>query len=128
MQDPAALKWRALLSPGVPLPTPWQKESFEAASKRYQQRRQAIRAENRPEAQMDALFTEQRGTETRLLSAEKYAGKVGAFEGANYEARGYYRPQADCVMFSRDPVPFCAVCQGAITRIIDLYSTPPPRP
>ena len=55
---------------------------------------------------MDALFTEQKEKETKLLAAEKYAGKVGAFEGAMYEAKGYYRPQVDCIMFSRDDVPF----------------------
>jgi hypothetical protein len=51
-----------------------------------------------------------------------HAGRVGAFEGANYEARGYYRPQADCIMFTRDNVPFCAVCRRAIEAILDLYA------
>ena len=46
----------------------------------------------------------------------------GAFEGALYEARGYYRPEADCIMFTRDNVPFCRVCQRAIARVIDLYT------
>ena len=36
----------------------------------------------------------------------KYSGRVGAFEGAAYEARGLYRPEADCIMFTRDPVGF----------------------
>ena len=39
-----------------------------------------------------------------------------------YEARGYYRPQADCIMFTRNAVPFCAVCRRAISRVIDLYA------
>ena len=39
-----------------------------------------------------------------------------------YEARGYYRPQVDCIMFTRDQVPFCAVCQRAIVAVIDLYA------
>jgi hypothetical protein len=39
-----------------------------------------------------------------------------------YEARGYFRPQADCIMFTRDEVGFCKVCQAAIARVIDLYS------
>ncbi len=60
---------------------------------------------------MDALFLRQRDEETKLLGSGPHAGKVGAFEGANYEARGYFRPQADCIMFSRDQVPFCRVCQ-----------------
>jgi hypothetical protein len=29
-----------------------------------------------------------------------------AFEGTNTK-RGYFRPQADCIMFSRDTVPLC---------------------
>jgi len=122
--DPKTLKWRALLGAGVPVPTPWSKDSFEKASMDYQKKRRAIRAENRPESEMDALFTYEKDLETRLLSADQYAGKVGAFEGANYEAKGYYRPQNDCIMFSRNSVPFCAVCQKSISRIIDLYSTP----
>ena len=39
-----------------------------------------------------------------------------------YEATGYYRPQADCIMFTRDEVGFCAVCRRAIERVIDLYT------
>jgi hypothetical protein len=57
-----------------------------------------------------------------MFASEKYAGQVGAFEGAMYEAKGYFRPQIDCVMFSRNDVPFCAVCRRAIERIIDLYA------
>ena len=37
-------------------------------------------------------------------------------------ATGYYRPQQDCIMFTRDEVGFCSVCQRAIGRIIDLYA------
>ena len=73
---------------------------------------------------MDALFREQMAHDVRLLGTGAHAGKVGAFEGANYEARGYFRPQADCLMFSRDDVPFCLVCQRAIATILDLYSRP----
>ena len=71
---------------------------------------------------MDKLFTEEREWETKLLGSQKYAGKVGAFEGAAYEARGLYRPQTDCIMFTRDEVGFCRVCRRAIERIIDAYS------
>ena len=44
-----------------------------------------------------------------------------------YESRGYFRPQVDCIMFTRDEVPFCRVCQSAISRIIDLYVKGPPQ-
>ena len=75
LHDPAALKWRDLVEPGTPVPTPM-----------------------------------------------SYAGKVGAFEGAGYEARGLYRPEATCIMGARTIVTFCRVCQRAINRIIDLHS------
>lgn len=119
--DPASLKWRDLVTPGTPLPTPWPKAAFEAHSRDIQARRRAIRAANAPEAEMEALFREQQAWETTLLGTDRLAG-VGAFEGASYEATGLYRPEADCIMFTRDPVGFCRVCQRAIGRIIDLYS------
>jgi hypothetical protein len=75
LHDPSALKWRDLLEPGTPVPTP-----------------------------------------------PSYAGKVGAFEGAGYEARGLYRPEATCIMGARTVVAFCRVCQRAINRIIDLHT------
>ena len=120
--DPAALKWRDLVAPGTPLPTPWQKEEFERQSRAIQERRRAIRKRNAPEEEMDALFREQRQWEEKFLGGMKYSKTVGAFEGASYEARGLYRPEADCIMFTRDRVGFCRVCQRAIGRIVDLYS------
>ena len=120
--DPGNLKWKDLVSPGTPVPTPWAKETFEKESRETQKIRRQIRAENRPEDEMDKLFSEQKARETKLLGTDQYSGKVGAFEGAMYEARGYYRPQEDCIMFSRDDVGFCAVCRKAISMVIDLYA------
>ncbi len=59
---------------------------------------------------------------TAILAKSPYAKNVGAFEGANYEARGYYRPQVDCIMFSRNVSWFCEVCRRALNNILDLYS------
>jgi hypothetical protein len=120
--DPSNLKWKDLVTPGVALPTPWPKEEYEQYSRATQERRRKIRAENRPEAEMDALFREQMAHDTAALGTGPHADVVGAFEGANYEARGYFRPEVDCIMFTRDPVPFCAVCRRAIERVLDLYS------
>jgi len=122
--DPKSLKWKDLVSPGTPIPTPWSKEVFEAQAREFLKKRRQIRAEKRPEEEMDALFLEQRKVDTKLLSSDAFSGKVGAFEGALYEANGYYRPQEDCVMFTRDDVPFCAVCRKAIEKVIDLYAGP----
>jgi hypothetical protein len=122
--DPAKLKWRDLVEPGTPLPTPWKKEEFEAHQREYQAERRRLRNANVPETQMDELFRREQIYETKFLGSEKFAGKVGAFEGASYEAKGLYRPQADCIMFTRDEVGFCRVCDRAIQRIIDQYSRP----
>ena len=120
--DPASLKWKDLVAADTPLPTPWPKDEFEEYAKRGQARRREIRAANQPESNMDALFREELAHDTALLGSGRYAARVGAFEGANYEARGYFRPQADCVMFTRDTVSFCAVCRRAVAAILDLYS------
>ena len=87
-----------------------------------QERRRAIRAQKRPEAEMEALFREERGLATKILGSGPNASRVGAFEGAMYEGRGYYRPQQDCIMFTRDEVGFCAVCRRAIERVIRMYA------
>ena len=125
--DPNAGKWRDLVSAGAGLPTLWPKPEFERMQQEVQERRRAIRAAHRPETEMEALFAEERERDSRLLASGPNAGKVGAFEGAMYEARGYYRPQQDCIMFTRDEVGFCAVCRRAIERVIAMYAAPPAR-
>ncbi len=67
------IKWKSLLTPGIPLPTP---------------------------------------------ALEKYRGKVGAFEGAGYVAKGLYRPSLDCIMRLKGWVPFCRVCSAAIEKMV----------
>jgi hypothetical protein len=119
--DPEQLKWRSLVTLGTPIPTPWDKQVFEAHQREVQVRRRQLRKEGRPEAEIDALFKQEEQHEQQAFAAEKYAGKVGAFEGANYEAKGYYRPQLNCIMFTRAK-DFCRVCQEAIEKVIDLYT------
>ena len=117
--DPANLKWRDLLAPGTPVPTPWEKDEFDRFQRDIQKQRKELRAAGKPEANMDALFRLERQKEDAMLGAQKYAGKVGAFEGANYESQGYYRPEVDCIMFTRH-MSFCAVCRRAIERVIAM--------
>jgi hypothetical protein len=122
LHDPKSLKWRDLVEPGTPLPTPWEKETYEKASYAAQKKRAELWAKGASEEEMDKLYREQQLFETKLLSSMTYSGKVGAFEGAGYEAKGLYRPEADCIMFTRDEVGFCRVCRRAIERVIDQYS------
>ncbi len=53
---------------------------------------------------------------------------VGAFQGANYDAQAYFRPQLDCIMFTRDQVPFCRVCESALEQVIDSIAPDTARP
>lgn len=117
-------KWADLIDKDTPLPTPWDKEAFEAHQRDYQAERRRIRESNAPESVMDELFRREQAWATKFLGSQKYVGKVGAFEGAGYEAKGLYRPEADCIMFTRDEVGFCDVCARGIHRIIDLYARP----
>jgi hypothetical protein len=123
LHDPANLKWKKFVKEGTPLPTPWPKEAYETASRAYQKERAALRADNRPESEMSALFRRDLQQSNALFSSDPHRHTVGAFEGANYEATGYYRPEMQCIMFDRSDT-FCSVCADAIGTIIDLYSRP----
>jgi hypothetical protein len=120
--DPGSLKWKDLVDAGTPLPTPWSKEQFEQFEARIQKQRRDLRAAGKPEAEMEELFRKEREEEVAMFHSEKYFGKVGTFEGANYEAKGYYRPEVDCIMFTRYDR-FCAVCRRAIERVIGMYTS-----
>lgn len=122
LRDPERLKWRDLVEAGTALPTPWDKDAWEKKAREFLERRQALIRRRAPEAEVDALFREQQRVDTPMLGGMAFSGKVGAFEGASYQAKGLYRPQTDCIMFTRDKVGFCKVCRRAIERVIDQYS------
>ena len=119
--DPVNLKWKDLVEKGTPIPTPWDKDEFDRFEREIQQQRKELRAAGKAEAEMEELFRKERGKEDAMLGSEKFAGKVGAFEGANYESKGYYRPELDCIMFTRHNA-FCRVCRRAIERVIGMYA------
>ena len=104
---------------GAPRPTPWPKAAFEAYERDVQAKRARLRAERRPEAEMSALFRDEQAHVDAMFARSPYRRAVGAFEGANYEATGYYRPQMQCIMFSRADA-FCDICRRAIEAVIDL--------
>ena len=51
------------------------------------------------------------------------AGQAQLLEGAGYQSKGVYRPAPDCRMHTNKADCFCPVCQRAISRIIDFYTT-----
>jgi hypothetical protein len=122
LSDPKHFKWVDLVRPGTPLPTPWDQARYDAADLKYQAERKKLIDEKAPEETSEALMREVKLSSSAMLQSEKYYGQVGAFEGAAYEAKGLYRPEVDCIMFTRNPTSFCRVCARAIERVIRLYS------
>ncbi len=120
--DPARLKWRDLVAQGTELPTPWGKQRYDELDLAYQAKRAELAASGGSDEAAEALFREVKQATQPLLAAEPHYGAVGAFEGAAYESKGLYRPEVDCIMFTRNPTHFCAVCRRAIERVIDLYT------
>ena len=119
--DPDNLKWSHLVTPGTPLPTSWPKSKYEEHSIAVQKRRAEMRAANVSEAEMNALFQYTKEYVDTLFEQSGKKGIVGAFEGGNYQAEGYYRSEQNCLMFTRYEA-FCAVCSEAIGKVIDEYT------
>ena len=133
--DPSKIKWKSLVTPGTPVPTPWEKATFDEMDTGYQKVREAINGKigaasrsGAPPKEVDALKEDaeklSREHSARMdayLLKSSYVNKVGAFEGAGYTSKGLYRPSLDCIMFSKGAKPFCPVCRQAIERVIDYY-------
>lgn len=116
--DKENLKWKDLVEASTPVPTPWNKEEFDLFGYEIQQERDSLRKAKVPEAEVEALFMRQKAREDEYFALEKYKDQVGAFEGAGYLAKGLYRPQLDCIMYTRH-MHFCKVCQRSIEDVID---------
>lgn len=119
--DPGNPKWKHLVRRNTPVPTPWPKAEFEKHSIAVQQLRAEMRAANVSEAEMNVLFRYTRDYAEALFEESGQRDVIGAFEGANYQAEGYYRSEQNCLMFTRS-ASFCAVCAEAIGKVIDEYT------
>jgi hypothetical protein len=118
LHDRDKLKWKDLVEKTTPIPTPWNKEEFDRSGYQIQKTRDSLRAAMVPENLVEDLFIRQNGIENEYFEKERYRDAVGAFEGAAYMARGLYRPQLDCIMYTRH-MHFCKVCKRSIEKIID---------
>jgi hypothetical protein len=87
----------------------------------YQKKRSEAIAAQASEERQEELMRDIKAQTAPLLAKEPQRGKVGAFEGSMYEAKGLYRPEVDCIMFSRNPTSFCRVCERALERTIRGY-------
>lgn len=134
--DPKNLKWKELLTPGIKIPTPWEKEEFDRMDAEYQKIRGEINEKiarlkregasqkeiREVEEESDQLSREHAQRVSDYLQKSAFWGMVGVFEGAGYSSQGLYRPMVDCIMFTRSSKSFCKVCQKSIERVIKHYS------
>jgi hypothetical protein len=134
--NPKNLKWRSFMTPGIEIPTPWEKEDFDKMDLDYQKIRGKINQEiarmkregtpkeelEKLEEKSEKLSREHANKMDEYLRKSKFWEKVGAFEGAGYSAQGLYRPMVDCLMFTKGKKPFCKVCEQAVVRVIKHYS------
>lgn len=116
--DPRRPKWGDLVESGTPVPTPWRQPEYDQADLAYQARRKQLIESGASEEASERLMREVKQSSSAFLAAERWRGKVGAFEGAMYQAKGLYRPEADCIMFTRNPSTFCRVCERALEETI----------
>ncbi|PJB78037.1 MAG: peptidase M64 [Acidobacteria bacterium CG_4_9_14_3_um_filter_49_7] len=133
--DSNHLKWKELASPGVSIPTSWGKAEYDSQNLDYQKKRRLLDGKiaklTRDGASADqirelkaraAKLSAQNGTWVNQFFANNpERDKVGAFEGAGYIPEGLYRPQLDCIMFSKGEKPFCKVCAAAIAARLRFY-------
>lgn len=134
--DPDNVKWKHLVSKKTDVPTPWEKEGYDKVALEWGDIRKQmndniaeLRRNGAPENEVVAAETEYNKTDrdyalrmNKYLAKSKFAGKVGAFQGAGYASEGLYRPMADCIMFSKAQKEFCGVCAEAMIGIVDWYS------
>jgi len=119
--EPENLKWKHLVESGTPLPTPWNQDEYDSISVNYVRKRSQLVDEGASVSEMEKVSLENQKSTINILKSQKYYGKVGAFEGGGYLAKGLYRPEVDCIMFSRNRNDFCKVCAEAIEKQIDWY-------
>lgn len=109
------LKWKQLIEPDTPVPTPWEKSVYDSLER---ERAKLDRLAPDYYEKREPLITQAQN----ILKNSKYAGKVGAFEGAGYISEGLYRPAIDCRMFTLSLADFDPVCKASIVKMIDFYS------
>lgn len=113
------LKWANKANSQTPLPTPWPQEQYLKLANQWQSARAQGRQQNRSDDWMYAQRRQHLQRVQALFNSAEHRDAIGAFQGANYSAKAYYRPAMNCVMLHAD-ADFCAVCSDAIDAVIDL--------
>lgn len=89
-------KWKDMVSPGTPIPTPWE----------------------------DAGGDREKRMKHKTVVKEGAEETVGVYEGGGGMKKGVYRPALTCRMRDNYHPTFCPVCQEALKRLIEFYTLP----
>jgi len=136
LRDKEYLKWADLLTPGIEIPTPWEKADYDKMDIEWQVQRAELnnnitrlkKEKADPQiiamAEADYSMKDKAHSENvdQFLAGSKFTGQVGAFEGAGYVSTGLYRPMLDCIMFTKGDKPFCKVCEAHLIKVISFYA------
>jgi len=134
--NPPDIKWEKFISPGIEIPTRWEKNAYDSMDYEWQNQRRKLndaitelkrnKSSNTEVSNAEEEYNRKDKVHSeevdKFLKSSKYWEKVGVFEGAGYSSKGLYRPMLDCIMFSKGKKPFCRVCEEAIITVIKQYS------
>ena len=132
--DPANVKWKDQLYPGIDIPTPWNKEEYEELTARFdilreehEQKLAKLRQNNASDDELqveDSMYrlrqAEIRESISNFFENHPLKGMVGAFQGAGYDPEGFYRPTINSIMhrFSKTEATFYPVNESHLIKII----------
>ncbi len=138
MSDPDNLKWKDLLTPGLPVPTEWGQQTYdslgaarETLGKDHDEQVTELKAEGvsadslaKVEKRFRASMKELNDRILSFMQNHPLRGKVGAFEGGGYLPKGIYRPTVNSLMnqFNTSDKSFYPVNEQAIRKVIEYYS------
>ena len=136
--DPSHLKWRDLVSSGVPIPTEWGQATYDsltgardslggalvALKERLAKEGRTQEDIAKSSANLEAENRQVNDRLSRFFIDHPLRGKVGAFQGGGYVARGFYRPTVNSLMnaFNSEERTFYPVNERAIERVIDTFT------
>jgi hypothetical protein len=136
--DPSKLKWKDLVSPGLSIPTEWGQAVYDSLGAlrdslsvvRSKIARSLTERGASPgevalkTAAVDTVLRAVSGRLSRFFLDHPLRGKVGAFEGAGYLPKGFYRPTVNSLMnvFNNEERTYYPVSERAILRVIDFLS------
>jgi hypothetical protein len=111
-------KWAAPEGTGA-----WNKREYDRYFADYVKRYLGLRDARVDENVVESFMRNESGRQGSLLRRSRADRRVGFFEGANGYARGAFRSEVNCIMFSLQTDYFCNACASAIERMIDVHAS-----